>query len=120
MIEYQQQDKNSNKKITQVILHSYTLKKVKNSWSFTEDQIIDLNDGKRHKVRSFTIAYDDKPYPTKARLQELLGDTPSHPMIIQNHSNIKTSQDYIRLGNFCPLCLQKCKQACNKKFGWTL
>ena len=99
-------------KETSVILHCYTI----TDEVFVEDVNPNPNDGKRHKIRSFIIAYDDKTYPSVTTLKSMLTNAK-----ITNHSNIKTSQDYgSKLGNFCPKCLAMVKKEVNRKFTWDL
>lgn len=101
-------------KVTEVILHCFTLTKNKqqSNWKYAEDANPNPNDGKRHHIRSFVIAHDDNPYPNTTKLKALL-TTPT-----TNHSNIKTSGDYgKKLDGFCPTCLASVKLECRTKFG---
>jgi len=105
---------------TTVVLHCYSLKRNEKTKTFDyseEDQsTVNPNDGKRHKIKSLKIAKDGNPYPSAAKLKAMLNNA-----VLQNHSNIKTSQQYGgNLGNFCPTCLASCKKECNKLFGWNL
>ena len=61
-------------KETSVILHCYTLTRhnTKKAWYYSEDTNPNLNDGKRHKIRSFVIAHNDLPYPDEVGLKNLL------------------------------------------------
>ena len=107
----------NGKKETSVILHTYTctVNKTTHQFEFHEETKPDLNNGKRHRVRSFVIAHDDKEYPNKGDLKKLL--TPSKLEDIK-HMNIKTSKEYgENLGGFCTKCLKKVKDECKKKFG---
>ncbi len=103
-----------NHKLTQVILHDYILTKKGSNYSYQQNAIPDLNDGKRHRTRGFIIAIDDKPYPSLEKLKKLLAPP------TKSHSNIKTSNDYAtKLTGFCPICLAETKMHCTTKFGVT-
>lgn len=101
-------------KQTSVILHSYILERDSKTktWKYSEDERLNLNDGFRHRTRSFVIAHDDVPHPNVTKLKELL------VIPTTDHSNVKTASDYgSKLGGFCPDCLAKVKSECKKKFG---
>ncbi len=100
-------------KETSVILHDYILTKNKSTYDYTENNNPNINDGKRHRTRSFVISYDDNPYPSVTKLKNMLNNAK-----ITNHSNITNSIQYGKnLINFCPKCLSTVKNECNKKFG---
>ncbi len=107
--------KTGHYKETSVILHCYTL--TKNSlhqYRYSEDKIPNLNDGKRHRVRSFIIAHNDKEYPNKIELKKLLKPV----KLEKNHMNVKNCQEYgENLGGFCTECVAQVKKECKKKFG---
>lgn len=99
---------------TSVILHDYTLTKKNNTLVYSQNTNPDLNDGKRHKTRSFIIAHNDSPYPDTTKLKALIN------IPTKNHSNIKNSADYgSKLGGFCPTCQAMVKSECKNKFGGT-
>ncbi len=101
-----------NVKVADVVLHSFTLtKNIKTKqYDYTSDNVntVDLNDGKRHKVRSHRIAVND------VINSELV--TQLTPLATGDHSNITNASDYSRLGGFCPTCRSTAVRAAKQKF----
>jgi len=99
-------DQNGNavgkEKVTEVVLHDYTCTSNPTTKTFTysENTIVDINDGKRHKTRGFVIAIDDSPYPNFGFLVSQMNKPD-----FEDHSNITNGKAYGKnLVGFCRKC----------------